>query len=149
MMDDEEFEYFQDWVSDRSRTSDSDSDGELDDSREEVPLESGDQGQIVEGSDQSAGVLRMCDDHPPGSMTKACGICAAALDLVRPEVAKSWLAPVIVAKAAVARYAVRSDEKPPTLMFSESTLDLAVNTLTQGKFKNNSHFQELTRNYGY
>ena len=89
----------------------------------------------------------MCDDHPPGSMTKACGICAAALDLVRPEVAKSWLAPVIVAKAAVARYAVRSDEKPPTLMFSESTLDLAVNTLTQGKFRNNSHFQELTRNY--
>ena len=93
--------------------------------------------------------LQMCTKHKPGAMVEICKVCSTALAMVRPEVAKQWLAPVPVAPqpSALSRYSGRSDEKPPTLVFSLSTLELAYNTFTQGRFRGKSHFPDLVKKF--
>ena len=45
------------------------------------------------------------------------------------------------------RYSGRSDEKAPTLIFSDFTLELAYNTFTQGRFRGKTHFPELVKKF--
>ena len=62
----------------------------------------------------------MCKQHTQGQMLRSCSECSGILDMVKPEVAKGWLAreePVI--GDAVSRYAVRSDDPTPTLILPE------------------------------
>ena len=42
---------------------------------------------------------------------------------------------------------VRSDEKPPTLTFSNSAMELASKIFNSGKFKAGSHFDDLTKEH--
>ena len=91
--------------------------------------------------------LQMCSKHKPGSMLEVCKVCSAALAMVRPEVAKQLLKHGGTQPSALARYSGRSDEKPPTLVFSEPTLELAYNTFTQGRFRGKSHFSDLVKKF--
>ena len=86
------------------------------------------------GSEVQDRPLQLCPRHPAGEMVEACTDCSKALGILRPEVAKQMLAPLIVS-SVVSRYAGRSDEKTPTMLFSDATLDLAFNTFTQGRGK--------------
>ena len=51
--------------------------------------------------------------------------------------------------SAVEHYAIRLDEKAPTLTFSESDLSLVVSLFGQGKMAPPSMFEELTKEYLY
>ena len=91
----------------------------------------------------------MCSKHKPGAMIEICKVCSAALAMVRPDIAKQLLAPTqaAVPPSALSRYSGRSDEKAPTLIFSDSTLELAYNTFTQGRFRGKTHFPELVKKF--
>ena len=83
-------------------------------------------------------------------MIEICIVCSAALTMVRPEVAKQLTAPgsvVAPQPSALTRYSGRSDEKPPTLLFSGATLELAYKTFTQGRFRGKSHFHDLVKKF--
>ena len=58
-----------------------------------------------------------------------------------PEVVKKLLAQPPATESVLSRYAGRSDDRPPSMVFSESTLQLAMKTFTQGRFKGKNHFQ--------
>ena len=89
--------------------------------------------------------LQMCSKHKPGCMIEICIVCSAALTMVRPEVAKQLIAPgsvVAPQPSALTRYPGRSDEKPPTLVFSEASLERAFKTFTQGRFRGKEGSEE-------
>ena len=103
----------------------------------------------ADNSSGSQPTLQMCSKHKPGAMIEICKVCSAALAMVRPEIAKQLLAPTSAAipPSALSRYSGRSDDKPPTLIFSDSTLELAYNTFTQGRFRGKTHFPELVKKF--
>ena len=110
--------------------------------------EDGTEGFDVEVSDQLLEPsLQMCSKHRLGSMIEVCKVCSAALAMVRPEVAKELMKPGSTQPSALSRYSGRSDEKPPTLVFSEPTLELAYNTFTQGRFRGKTHFSDLVKKF--
>ena len=89
--------------------------------------------------------LQMCSVHKPGFMVEVCKTCHAALSMVRPEVAKELMTPMPA--TALARYAARSDEKPPTLILPNAILELAENTFNAGMFRGRAHFKELVQKF--
>ena len=137
-MSESEFDY--EYQSDRSRR-DVSSSGE-----EESEAESGHDDPDAGGSEAQDIPLQLCPRHPTGEMVEACITCSKALGLLRPEVAKQMMAPLTVS-SVVSRYAGRSDEKTPTMLFSDATLDLAFNTFTQGRFRGKTHFRDLVEKY--
>ena len=77
--------------------------------------------------------IQMCPVHKPGRMVETCDSCNAVFSIVRPEFAKQ-LSGAVAVESVVSRYAGRSDEKPPTLILTDATLQLAVRMFTQGRF---------------
>ena len=75
--------------------------------------------------------LTFCPEHKPGQMIEVCLTCRTALALVRPNVAKQLMIPDKTS-SAVHRYAMRSDEKKPSLFLSGNMVDLAENVFTSG-----------------
>ena len=135
-----ESEYDYEYQSDRSRRGASSS-GEEESDTGSIPDEFN-----AGGSGPQRSSLQLCPTHPAGEMVEACNDCSKALELLRPEVAKQMLAPLSVS-SVVSRYAGRSDEKTPTMLFSDATLDLAFNTFTQGRFRGKTHFRDLVDKY--
>ena len=109
----------------------------------------GEQDEDGSSSQGTKPTLQMCSKHKPGAMIEICKVCSAALAMVRPDIAKQLLAPTqaAVPPSALSRYSGRSDEKAPTLIFSDSTLELAYNTFTQGRFRGKTHFPELVKKF--
>ena len=50
-------------------------------------------------------------------------------------------------QSVASRYSGRSDEKPPSMVLTDSTLELALNTFTQGRFRGKNHFRDLVNKY--
>ena len=72
--------------------------------------------------------------------------CERALSLLKPEVVKQMLAPA--AQSVSSWYAARSDDKDHSMEFSSATLELAVQTLTRGKYRGGrKHFNEMVEKY--
>ena len=94
-----------------------------------------DDGVTVEDGAVRSPFLQMCSVHKPGAMVEVCKTCNAALSMMRPEVTKQLLSPTSVTESVLSRYAGRSDDRPPSMVFSDSTLQLAVKTFrkVQGK----------------
>ena len=132
----------------RSRGEYSDEDSESSGSRRSQESESeNDNRDLAEDGAVKPPVLQMCTVHKPGAMVEVCKTCHAALAMMRPEVVKQLLAQPPATESVLSRYAGRSDDRPPSMVFSESTLQLAVKTFTQGRFKGKNHFQNLVQKY--
>ena len=98
-------------------------------------------------ADQLARITGLsCSTHKPGSMVEMCLTCRAVLALVRPEVAKELMIPGKVA-SAVHRYSSRSDDQPPSLIMSESAIELAENMFNRGTYKNKGHWQDVVKKF--
>ena len=147
-LDDEIYYSHDDSPRGRSRGEYSDEESESSGSRRSQESESEDDNRDgVEDGAVKPPVLQMCSVHKPGAMLEVCKTCHAALAMMRPEVAKQLLAQPPATESVLSRYAGRSDDRPPSMVFSESTLQLAVKTFTQGRFKGKNHFQNLVQKY--
>ena len=120
-----------------SSRSESEDDGHHfdDDSHdEESSEESDDENESSKAAEQLTRVpgLTFCPEHKPGQMVEVCLTCRTALALVRPNVAKELMIPTKTS-SAVHRYAMRSDEKKPSLFLPGTIVDLAENVFVQVK----------------
>ena len=132
----------------RSRGEYSDEDSESSGSRRSQESESeNDNRDLAEDGAVKPPVLQMCTVHKPGAMVEVCKTCHAALAMMRPEVVKQLLAQPPATESVLSRYAGRSDDRQPSMVFSESTLQLAVKTFTQCRFKGKNRFQNLVQKY--
>ena len=108
-----------------------------------------------QGDDSAASavapLLSLCSRHKPGQMVEVCLTCRAALGIVRPEVAKQLLAPTGPAPSmsAAQRYAARSDDRTPTLHYSDSTMELAEGLFSALPYRNKGHFGDMVKKYLY
>ena len=99
-----------------------------------------------DAQEHSVPSMQMCSRHPPGAMVECCVTCEKALNMLKPEHAKQMLAPAV--QSVLSRYSGRSDDKVHSMEFSDATLELAVRTLTQGKYKGGKkHFSEMVDKY--
>ena len=95
--------------------------------------------------------LQLCSKHKTDLQPESCAVCLVAVKHIPPAKLKD----IVRASASVsdglpcnaaARFQ-RSDEVTPSLIFSDTTMDLAVKVFTSGKFKLANHFEDLTKGY--
>ena len=101
-----------------------------------------------------ADVIKFCDEHKIDMAPSTCVTCRLVSRTVRgpvlPELIKMLKARAAAATeipAAAQRFAMRIDEKPPTLTLSESDMSLAQSLFGRGKMAPPTLFDELTREY--
>ena len=101
-----------------------------------------------------AGVIKFCDEHMIDMAPTTCVTCRLVTRTVRgpvlPELIKLVKAKTAVdteIPAAAQRFAVRIDERPPTLTLSESDMSLAESLFGRGKMSPPSLFEDLTKEY--
>ena len=90
--------------------------------------------------------IQMCPVHKPGQMVETCDSCNTVFCMVRPEIAKQ-LSGAVAVESVASRYAGRSDEKSPSMILTEATLQLAVRMFTQGRFNGKNVFKDLIAKY--
>ena len=130
--------------SDKSDNSD-DEDGEL---RSGADNKSDD-----DGSDDEADVsdIRLCSEHPSGSMTYDCKKCSDGIALMRPSqaVLKKLLgsASIDPDNALLSRYGSRCDETTATLTLSPGIVKLAKDTFTKGTFRDQKKWKDVIKDF--
>ena len=90
--------------------------------------------------------LTFCPQHKPGQMVEICLTCRAVLSMVKPDMAKQLIIPN-KSTSAVHRYASRSDEQLPSLVFPAGLLELAENVFNSGMYRSKAHWLELVNKY--
>ena len=96
--------------------------------------------------------IRMCSDHPSGSMTRDCKVCSDGIALMRPSpaVLEKLLgsgASTDPGKALLSRYGSRCDEVSATLTLDPAVIKLAKNTFTKGTFREQKKWKEIIKDF--
>ena len=90
--------------------------------------------------------LQLCPDHKPGSMTRECDSCAAALVLIpHSSVINKLLSATDAGNHS--RYAGRCDEVEATLDLSPMTIDLMKETFNEGKFRDKKIWSDIVKSH--
>ena len=87
--------------------------------------------------------VSFCLKHKRNEAIDTCPTCRACQASVAAAPSPSEIVP-----PANARFS-RSDEKAPTVVFRDTTLDLMCNVFSAGRFKVANHFEELTKEHFY
>ena len=160
-------------LSEDDRSSrDSDGESEDQDRRSNKSENSDEDGQVRSGDDQDKSVddeisddddsgdeteinvsnIRLCSEHPSGSMTRDCKICSDGIALMRPS-------PAVLQKllgsgasndpdnALLSRYGSRCDEISASLTLSQAVIKLAKDTFTKGTFRDQKKWKDVIKDY--
>ena len=99
-------------------------------------------------------IIKFCSDHgldiQPSSCTKCKLVTRCVGKAVLPELIKLKKAKVSAADSvpsAAKRCASRLDERPPTLTFTETDLELAVSIFNRGRMSPPAMFDDLTKEF--
>ena len=99
-------------------------------------------------------IIKFCSDHgldiQPSSCTKCKLVTRSVGKAVLPELIKLKKAKVSAAgsvPSAAERFASRLDERPPTLTFTETDLELAVSIFNRGRMSPPAMFDDLTKEF--
>ena len=95
--------------------------------------------------------IRLCSEHPSGSMTYDCKKCSDGIALMRPS-------PAVLEKllgsgastdpnGLLSRYGSRCDETTATLMLSPAVIQLAKDTFTKGTFRDKKRWNDVTKDF--
>ena len=106
-----------------------------------------------ESEPPEASVVQFCSTHKVDLQPQTCNACRHVSRMVRPNVLKELVKTKGVKEdsdipSAAARFC-RSDTVEPTMVLSESTMDLAIKVFSLGKFKLPHHYENLTKELMY
>ena len=91
--------------------------------------------------------LHLCTSHAAGAMTRDCSMCAAALSLIRDPNVIQKLTTGAGPSGLLSRYAGRCDQVKPTIILSDSVIDLAHSMITQGQFRAKNAWADVVKDY--
>ena len=103
-------------------------------------------------SGERGAVIRLCSEHGNSLKPDICNACNNLGRLIVPDVMTELTKASAEATEegeipSASRRFSRSDEHPPSLIFSADSLDLAVKVFGLGEFKSPKYFEELTKGW--
>ena len=148
----------EDYEDRRSDQSDTDEDREVHSADDKSDDKSDDDNEDeVSGDDEGTNEvdvsnIRMCPEHPAGSMTRDCKVCSDGIAMMRPSNA-------ILQKllgnstsndpdnALLSRYGSRCDEVTVTMSLSPAVIQLAKDTFTKGTFREVKKWKDVVSDF--
>ena len=104
-----------------------------------------------QGTGTGGGEVQFCSIHKVDLKPDTCNVCRHVSHMIKPNVLKELVRGGPRSgggdvPSAAERFC-RSDEKPPSLILTETSMDLATKIFSLGRFKVPHHFEDLTKEY--